>query len=154
MPLQNIYLYDAVQVLALALNKTLSLNESIEDGMKVVSNMKGITYLSEFNCVFCEFLLYIGYSLLNFTYVCRIFSPISPGLFCVRKAFLVALSAGGGGAYTMYRTNFSDKRIQNCQFTTEDRYLHCQYSHCQLFQSQTSRWGIQIRIHYKYFVLL
>ena len=46
-PLENIYLYDAVQVFALALNKTISLNESIANGMNVVKNMRGITYQSK-----------------------------------------------------------------------------------------------------------
>eukprot|EP00794_Sanderia_malayensis_P009042 gene9042-10009_t len=45
-PLENIYLYDAVRVLALAMNKTLNQNKSIEDGMTVAKNIRGLSYRS------------------------------------------------------------------------------------------------------------
>ena len=51
----------------------------------------------------------------------RISPPISPGLICVRRAFLVGLPAGcriRGGAYTRFGKMFSEKMIQNSQFAS------------------------------------
>eukprot|EP00795_Rhopilema_esculentum_P009039 gene9039-16682_t len=45
-PLENIYLYDAVKVLALALNKTINHNKDVTDGIEVVKNMRELRYRS------------------------------------------------------------------------------------------------------------
>ena len=47
-PLENIYLYDAVKVLALALNKTINNNKEVTDGIEVVKNMRELRYRSKF----------------------------------------------------------------------------------------------------------
>ena len=56
----------------------------------------------------------------------RISPPISPGLICVPRAFLVGLSAGGlsmgelirRGAYTRCKKMFSEKMIHNSRFAS------------------------------------